>query len=309
MLQFTIKRLLMTVPVLFGISLIVFTIVQLTPGDPALLMLGEGAPAEELELLRRELGYYDSLLVQYFRWLERAAVLDFGYSLRSGREVIHEIVDRLPATGELAGAAILFAILIGVPVGVLSATRPNSFLDNIAMVGALTGLAMPSFWQGIMLILIFSVWLGWLPSSGRLGGIEYLILPVLTLGTAATAGVARMTRTTMLETVNQDYIRTARAKGLAERVVIYRHALRNAMIPVVTIIGLQLGGLLAGAVITETVFAWPGIGRLAIEAIRQLDYPMIQGVIITFAISYALVNLLVDLFYALLDPRLEARYG
>lgn len=309
MLQFTIKRLLMTIPVLFGISLVVFAIVQLTPGDPALLMLGEGAPAEELELLRRELGYYDGLFVQYLRWLERAVVLDFGYSLRSGREVIREIADRLPATGELAGAAMLFAILVGVPIGVLSATRPNSILDNIAMVGALTGLAMPSFWQGIMLILIFSVWLGLLPSSGRLGGIEYLILPVLTLGTAATAGVTRMTRTTMLETVNQDYIRTARAKGVAERVVIYRHALRNAMIPIVTIIGLQLGGLLAGAVITETVFAWPGIGRLAIDAIRQLDYPMIQGVIITFAISYALVNLLVDLFYAFLDPRLEARYG
>jgi peptide/nickel transport system permease protein len=309
MLQFTLKRLLMTIPVLFGISLIVFTIVQLSPGDPALLMLGEGAPAEDLEILRRQLGYYDSLPVQYLRWLERAVIFDFGRSLRSRRLVSQEILDRLPATGELAGAAVLFAILAGVPIGVLSATRPNSFLDNIAMVGALTGLAMPAFWQGIMMILIFSVWLGWLPSSGRLGGAEYIVLPALTLGTSAMAGITRMTRTTMLETVGQDYIRTARAKGLAERVVVYRHALRNALIPVVTVIGLQLGALLAGAVITETVFAWPGIGRLAIDAIRQQDYPMIQGVVVTFAVSYALINLLVDLLYALLDPRLEARYG
>jgi len=309
MLQFTIKRLLMTIPVLFGISLIVFTIIQLFPGDPALLMLGEGAPAEDLEILRRELGYYESLPVQYLRWLERAVVLDFGRSLRSGRLVVSEILDRMPATAELAGAAVLLAVAIGVPIGVLSATRPNSFLDNIAMVGALTGLAMPSFWQGIMMILIFSVWLGWLPSSGRLGGAEHIVLPALTLGTGAMAGITRMTRTTMLEVIGQDYIRTARAKGLAERVVIYRHALRNAMIPVVTVMGLQLGALLEGAVITETVFAWPGIGRLAVDAIRSHDYPMIQSVVVAFAVSYAVINLLVDLLYALLDPRLEVRYG
>lgn len=298
----------MLIPVLFGVSLIVFSIMQLTPGDPALLALGEFAPPEQLERLREQLGLNDPPHIQYIRWVTRAVQLDLGESIRSKRPVVEEIAARLPATGELALYAVTLAALIGIPVGVISATKPNSFLDNIVTVIALAGVSMPVFWQGLMLIIFFSVNLGVLPASGRLGGWEHLVLPVITLGTSAAASITRMTRATMLEAIQQDYVRTARAKGLAERAVVFRHTLRNALIPVVTIIGLELGGLLAGAVVTETLFAWPGIGRLAVDAIRTKDFPLIQGVIMTFAVVYVAVNLVVDLIYAFLDPRLRVRY-
>ncbi|MFO7311713.1 MAG: ABC transporter permease [Bacillota bacterium] len=308
MAQFVLKRLLMLVPVVLGVSVIVFGLLYLTPGDPALLMLGEHAPQEQYLALREKLGLDLPVHIQYLRWLGRALQLDLGDSIRSSRPVTEEIATRLPATAELAVLAVLVATLIGIPAGVISATRPNSWLDNILTVLALAGVSMPVFWQGLMLIIIFSVYLGWLPPSGRLGGWEYFVLPVITLGTSAAASITRMTRATMLEAIHEDFVRTARAKGLNERRVIYRHALRNALLPVVTIIGLEFGNLMAGAVITETIFAWPGIGRLAVDAIRTRDYPVVQGVVMTFAVSYVLINLIVDLLYAYLDPRLRVRY-
>lgn len=309
MIKYITRRVLLIVPVLLGVSVIVFGIMHLTPGDPAILMLGEAAPEAEYEALRERLGLNEPIHVQYGLWLGRMVQLDFGRSIRSGRPVVAEISSRLPATIELAVLATLLAIVIGVPLGVVSANRPNSVVDHSATVAAFGGLAMPVFWQGLMMILIFSVWLGWLPSSGRLGGWSYYILPTLTLGTSAIAAITRMTRSTMLETLNQDYVRTARSKGVFERKIIYRHALRNAMIPVVTVIGLQFGTLLSGAVITETIFSWPGIGRLAVDAIRSKDFPVVQGVVMVFAIMYALVNLFVDVLYAYLDPRLKTRYS
>lgn len=313
MLQYIIRRILRIIPVMFGVSIIVFGIMYLTPGDPALLMLGENAPEEQYAILREELGLNEPFIVQYGLWLGRVFQLDFGRSIRSNRPVLAEISSRYSATVELATVAIALAVLIGVPIGIFSATRPASVADNVATVGALGGLAMPVFWQGLMAILIFSVWLGWLPSSGRLGEgwgrLQYYILPALTLGTSAVAAITRMMRSTMLETIDQDYVRTAKAKGLLRGSVLYRHALRNALLPVVTVVGLQFGNLLAGAVITETIFSWPGIGRLAVDAIRAKDFPVVQGVVMTFALTYALVNLLVDILYAYIDPRIRTRYS
>jgi len=309
MFRYIIRRLLLVIPVLIGISIFVFLIMHLTPGDPARLMLGESAPAEQLEALREELGLNDPLPVQYFNWLKKAVRLDFGRSLRSKKLVTDEILSRLPATAELAFLAVGIAVLVGIPVGILSATRPNSLFDNIAMIGALSGIGMPAFWQGIMFILIFSVWLGWFPSSGRMGGLEYYVLPALTLGTRSMASIARMTRSSMLEVLQQDFIRTANAKGLSRFKVVFVHALRNALIPVVTMIGLQFGSMMAGAVLTETIFAWPGIGRMIVEAINNKDFPLVQGTIMTFAVMYALINLVVDVTYAFLDPRLRVRYN
>src|SRR5690606_33954155 len=286
MAQFVLKRLLMLVPVVLGVSVIVFGLLYLTPGDPALLMLGEHAPQEQYLALREKLGLDLPVHIQYLRWLGRALQLDLGDSIRSSRPVTEEIATRLPATAELAVLAVLVATLIGIPAGVISATRPNSWLDTLLTVLALAGVSMPVFWQGLMLIIIVSVYLGWLPPSGRLGGWEYFVLPVITLGTSAAASITRMTRATMLEAIHEDFVRTARAKGLNERRVIYRHALRNALLPVVTIIGLEFGSLIGGAVSTESIFAWPGIGRLAVDAIRSRDYPVVQGVVMTFALSY-----------------------
>ncbi|MEM6430404.1 MAG: nickel ABC transporter permease [Deinococcota bacterium] len=320
MLQYIIRRILRIIPVMFGVSIIVFGIMYLTPGDPALLMLGENAPEEQYAALREELGLNEPFVVQYGLWLGRVVQLDFGRSIRSNRPVLAEIRSRYPATVELAIVAILLAVLIGVPIGVFSATRPASVADNVATVGALSGLAMPVFWQGLMAILIFSVWLEWLPASGRsptglrLGSWQFghwkeYILPALTLGTSAVAAITRMMRSTMLETIDQDYVRTAKAKGLLRGSVLYHHALRNALLPVVTVVGLQFGNLLAGAVITETIFSWPGIGSFAVGAIRAKDFPVVQGVVMTFALTYALVNLLVDVLYAYIDPRIRTRYS
>jgi peptide/nickel transport system permease protein len=309
MIIYIIRRVLLIVPVMLGVSVIVFGIMHLTPGDPALLMLGERAPAADYAALRQRLGLDEPLHVQYGIWLSRVVQGDLGRSIRSNRPVSAEIRARLPATLELALLATLLAVAIGVPLGVVSANRPNTVVDHTATVAAFGGLAMPVFWQGLMMILLFSVWLGWLPSSGRLGSWTYYVLPTITLGTSAIAAITRMTRSTMLETLSQDYVRTARSKGVHEGSITYRHALRNALIPVVTVIGLQFGGLLSGAVITETIFAWPGIGRLAVDAIRAKDFPVVQGVVLVFAIMYALVNLFVDVLYAYLDPRLKTRYS
>lgn len=309
MFKYILRRSILLIPILLGVSVIVFGIMYATPGDPAILMLGENAPEAELEALRESLGLNEPVYVQYGIWMGNVLRLDFGRSIRSGRPVTDEITARLPATVELAILATLLAVAIGVPLGIVSANRPNSVVDHVSTVAAFGGLAMPVFWQGLMMILIFSLWLGWLPPSGRLGGWAYYVLPTVTLGTSAIAAITRMTRATMLETLSQDYVRTARSKGVPHRSILYRHALRNAMIPIVTVIGLQFGGLLSGAVITETIFSWPGIGRLAVDAIRSKDFPVVQGVVMVFALIYALVNLITDVLYAYLDPRLQTRYS
>ena len=309
MFKYIVRRIILLIPILLGVSVIVFGIMYATPGDPAILMLGENAPQEELDSLRERLGLNEPVYVQYGIWIGNVLQLDFGRSIRSGRPVTDEITARLPATVELAILATLLAVAVGVPLGIISANRPNSMVDHVATVAAFGGLAMPVFWQGLMMILIFSLWLGWLPPSGRLGGWAYYILPTITLGTSAIAAITRMTRATMLETLSQDYVRTARSKGVQHRTILYRHALRNAMIPIVTVIGLQFGGLLSGAVIAETIFSWPGIGRLAVDAIRSKDFPVVQGVVMVFALLYAFVNLITDVLYAYLDPRLQTRYS
>jgi peptide/nickel transport system permease protein/oligopeptide transport system permease protein len=274
------------------------------PGDPARLIAGPEATQAELEAVRREWGLDAPLPVQYLQYLGRVARGDLGESIRSRRPVTAELAARFPNTLRLALASLLIMTVLGVSVGILAATHQNTFLDYTSMTVALVGISMPIFWLGLMLMLLFSLYLGWLPATGK-DGPMHLVLPAITLGTALTAVVARITRASMLEVLRQDYIRTARAKGLSERVVVWAHALRNALIPTVTVVGLNFGGLLSGAVLTETVFAWPGIGRLIVDAIEMRDYPVVQGAVLLVAVTYSLVNLIVDVAYAFIDPRIR----
>jgi len=307
MYRYIIRRLLLLIPVMLGVSFIVFTIMFFTPGDPAKIMLGERAPQAEVAALRTQMGLDDPFIVQFFNFIRNATRGDFGRSLVTRRPVAEELFARFPATLQLAASAVLIAVAIGIPVGILSAIKQYSFFDGAAMTLALVGVSMPNFWQGLMMILLFSVYLRWLPSSG-IGTFRHLIMPAVTLGTSSAALITRMTRSSMLEVVRQDYIRTARAKGLTERVVINRHALKNALIPVVTVIGLQFGYLLGGAVLTETVFAWPGVGRMMVDAIRQKDFPVVQAGVLLLAVAFSVVNLVVDILYAYIDPRIKAQY-
>jgi len=301
---YLVRRLLLTVPVLLGVTFIIFAMVRMIPGDPAQVIAGEQATRETVETVRRSLGLDRPLLLQYVHFLGDLVRGDMGRSTRSLRPVAQELADRFPNTIELTLAGMLVASLIGVVAGVVSATRQNRWPDTLSMVVALAGVSMPVFWLGLMLILLFSVKLGWLPPVGR-GSWAQLILPALTLGAASAAILARMTRSSLLEVLRQDFITTARAKGLAQRAVIYKHALKNAMIPVVTVMGLQFGTLLSGAVLTETVFAWPGLGRLIVESILARDYPVVQGAVLLAALSFVFVNLVVDLLYSVLDPRIR----
>ena len=298
------RRLLLLVPVVWGVVTVVFSFIHLVPGDPILAMVGERAQPADIAKLREQLGLNDPLHLQYFRYLSRLVRGDLGVSLHTGKPVIKTIIQRYPATIKLALASLLLALIISIPLGVVSATHRNSTVDHLSMVSALLGISMPNFWLGPLLIILFSIKLNLLPVSGSEGW-SHLILPAITLGTAMTALLTRMVRSTMLEELGQDYIRTARAKGLPERVVIYKHALKNALIPVVTIVGLQFGTLLTGAIITETIFAWPGLGRLTIQAISQRDYPLVQGCILMISLTYILVNLATDLIYTILDPRIR----
>jgi len=300
-------RLTLAIPVLLGVSIAVFAMLRLLPGDPAQIMLAEsGASAERVAALRQQLGLDDPLPVQYGRFLMGALRGDLGRSILSNRPVTQEIAGQLPSTIELTLAAMAVAIGIGVPLGLLAATHHNGPLDLGAMALALGGVSMPSFWLGVLLILLFSLRLGWLPATGQ-GGIERLILPAFTLGFGAAAIIARLVRSSVLEVLRHEYITTARAKGLNPRVVLLRHALKNALIPVVTIVGLQFGALLAGTVVIETVFSRPGVGRMVVNAILVKDFPVAQGAILIIATTYVLANLIVDLLYAWLDPRV--RYG
>ncbi len=297
----------MLIPVLLGVSLLVFTILSLTPGDPAQLILGESAPREAVLKLREEMGLNDPFLLQYLRFVKNAIVGDFGRSYTTGREVFGEIFSRFPNTFVLAVTGMIISVCIGIPVGIISATKQYSAMDSISMVLALLGVSMPVFWLGLMLILVFSVKLGLLPSGG-FDGLKSIILPAATLGVGSAAIITRMTRSSMLEVIRQDYIRTARAKGVAEKVVINRHALKNALIPIITVVGLQFGGLLGGAVLTESVYSWPGVGRLMVDAIRQKDTPTVLAAVVFLAAVFSVVNLLVDILYAYVDPRIKSQY-
>ncbi|HVQ74215.1 MAG TPA: nickel ABC transporter permease [Candidatus Binatia bacterium] len=305
MKSYLLRRLLQSLFVLFGVSVVVFLILHLT-GDPALLLLPPDATVEDVERFRRQMGFDDPVAVQYVRFLAGALQGDFGESLRHGEPAMALVLDRLPATFELAGAGLLIAMCLAVPAGIISAVRRNTAVDYVSTVIALLGQAMPTFWLGIMLILVFSVHLGWLPSSGR-GDLAHLILPAITLGLFTTARITRLTRSGMLEVLGQDYIRTARAKGVGEPPVVWKHALRNASIPIVTIVGIELGTLLGGSVITETIFAWPGVGRLSVQAIFNRDYPVVQAAVFILAATFVLVNFLVDIMYTYLDPRIRLR--
>jgi len=304
MLQYVIKRLLSTIPVLIGISLLLFFMLRMLPGDPAQVLAGQMATPDEVELIRHQLGLDRPVHVQYAFFLGRLARFDLGRSARTQNPVTEEIWARLPNTMLLAVVAITLACLFGIPAGIISAVRPYTWIDYVVTSTAIFGISMPVFWLGLMLVVVFAVWLQWLPAGGT-GSWRHVILPSFTLAAFVVAFIARMTRSSMIEVLSQDYTTTARSKGLKEQVVVIKHALKNALIPIITVIGLQFGMLLGGAVLTETVFAWPGVGRLIVDSILARDYPMIQGAILVFGLLYILVNLVVDLLYAYVDPRIR----
>ena len=332
MLRYIIKRILQLIPVLIGVSIIVFLIMRVFSPDPAPIVLGQHATAESTNAWREANGLNDPLYLQYFNFIKGFFVGDWGVSYYTKAPVLDEIFSRFPATIELAVCAMIFASIFGILIGVISAVKKNSVFDHIGMILALVGVSMPIFWLGILLIIVFSSTFHLLPSGGRIdplmmpphatglflidtllcgdfeafgNALKHLVLPSLALGLYSMAIITRMTRSSMLETLKQDYIRTARAKGISERKVIVRHALRNAFIPVMTVIGLQLGMLLGGAVLTETVFAWPGIGAYTVNCILKSDFPVVQGVVMLIAIIFVLMNLIVDVVYAFLDPRIK----
>jgi ABC-type dipeptide/oligopeptide/nickel transport system permease component len=303
-LRFLARRLALTVLVLLGVATLVFSLIHLIPGDPAQAMLGEAASQQDVEDLRRRLGLDRPLIEQYAAFLRGAVKGDLGTSFRTGEPVTSQIVERLPATMELAAAAMLVAIAVAIPLGIVAAVKRGTFVDHTAMVLALSGVSIPNFWLGPLLAIVFAVELGWLPVSGR-GTWAHLALPAISLGAALAAILARMMRATLLEELREPYVAAARARGVSRARAVLRHAFRNSLIPVVTIIGLQFGAVLTGAVITETVFAWPGIGRLLIQSIGFRDYPLVQGCILLIAVTYVAVNLLTDLLYGVLDPRIR----
>lgn len=303
MLRYILKRLWHTAYVIVGISIISFFFIHLS-GDPVMLMLPGDASDQEIEELREQLGFNDPLYVQYAKFAIKAVQGDFGESLYYHVPVMELIIERLPASLELAVSAMIFALVLAIPLGILSAVKRGSMVDMGSMFGALLGISMPHFWLGIMMMLFFSIHLGWLPTSGR-GTFAHLIMPAVSLGLSLMAMFARLTRSVMLEVLSLDYIRTARAKGLKEQVVIYKHALKNALIPLVTVAGMQFGFLIGGTVIIETVFAWPGLGRLVIQAIFGRDYPLVQGIVFVFSFIFVGINLLVDILYVYLDPQIS----
>jgi peptide/nickel transport system permease protein len=312
--KYILSRLISMIPVLILVSLVVFFIVHLTPGDPALVMLGEERNPETLAAMRHELGLDLPIPVQYGIWFGNVLRGDLGHSIRNHQPVLEAIIQRLPTTIELTLFALLISLGIAIPTGIISATRRGSGSDLVATTLALLGVSMPSFFLAILLIFAFSLYLRWLPPIGftpiledPVANLKGMILPSITLGTATAAIVARLTRSSLLEVLNQEYVRTARAKGLSERTVIWGHALKNAMIPVLTIVGLQVGALLGGAVITETIFVLPGVGRLAVDSIFSRDFPILQGVVLFISLVYLFANLAVDVLYAFLDPRIH--YG
>ena len=307
-MNFLLSRLFSALVVVIGVSTLVFLLIHIVPGDPVEVMLGESSQPADREALRQAMDLDKPVLVQLFRYYDHLLHFDLGTSLHSKRPIVDVLRERLPATAELAVAGVLIAILISFPLGMMAALRKDTPWDSGAMVFSLLGVSIPNFWMGPVLILVFSLWLGWLPVSGRESAAS-LILPALTLGTAMAAILSRMIRATLLEVFSEDYIRTARAKGLGDYAVLVHHALRNAMLPVITLLGLQLGTLLGGAVITEIVFSWPGIGKLTIDAINSRDYPVVQACVLLISLIYVLVNTLTDIAYATLDPRIRLTGG
>jgi peptide/nickel transport system permease protein len=304
MLNYLGARLFTALIVVFGVVTIVFMLIHIVPGDPVEVMLGESAQVADREALRETLGLNLPLSTQWVNYINGLLHFDLGTSLYTKRPVIDVLTERIPATSLLAGTSILIALIIALPLGVLAAVRKGSLWDRFAMTFSMLGVAIPNFWMGPLLILVFSLWLGWFPVSGN-DQILSLVLPAVTLGTALAAILSRMIRASLLEVFNEDYIRAANARGLLPSTVIWKHALKNAALPVVTILGMQLGALLAGAVITETVFSWPGVGQLTIDAIQKRDYPVIQSCVLLISLSYVFINLLTDLAYAYLDPRVS----
>lgn len=332
MTRYIIRRLLAVIPTLLGATIIVFLFIHLIPGDPASAMLRENAPIEVAERIRQDLGLDKPLYEQYLIYMGKLVRGDLGRSLVTKNPVIDDLANRIPATAELSLFAMLVAITIGIPAGMLSAVRRNSLIDTVSMLFSLTGVSMPIFWLGLMAMWLFAVQLHWVPAGTRIGVdvqleritnfylldalltgnfsafsdlLRHLVMPAFVLATVPMALLARMTRSSMLEALNQDYVRTAHAKGLHERKVVLSHALKNALLPVVTVIGLQVGSLLSGAILTETIFGWPGIGRWVFDSIQLRDYPVIQGVTLVVALVFVLVNLIVDLSYAFIDPRIR----
>jgi peptide/nickel transport system permease protein len=312
--RYLARRLLLLVPVLVGVSIVIFGVLHLSPGDPAEIMLGSQATKEDLARLRESLGLNEPLPVQYAHWIGHVVRGDLGRSIWMKRPVLPEVLGRLGATLLLTGTALLLSTVGGLALGVASAAWPRSLLDRSSAVASLFGASMPSFWLGIVLMVVFALWLGWLPASGMYasyggGGLgdllSHLILPAVTLAAASITIIARLTRSTMLEALGQDFVRTARAKGVAEAGVLLRHGLKNALIPIVTVVGVQAGYLLGGAVLTETVFAWPGVGTLMVQGILARDFPLVQGCVLVVALAFAVINLAVDLLYAWLDPRIH----
>jgi peptide/nickel transport system permease protein len=303
-LRYLVRRILLTIPVLLGVATLVFSLIHLVPGDPAQAMLGDGASPQDVAELRTSLGLDRPLLEQYVSFLRHAIAGDLGQSFRTGQPVTAMIVERMPATAELAIAAMVVALLIAIPLGVVAAVWRGTAVDYGAMTFALAGVSIPNFWLGPLLAIVFAVELGWLPVSGR-GTPAHLILPAVSLGLALAAILARMTRASLLDELRELYVRAARARGVSRMIAVTMHALRNSMVPLLTIVALQFGAVLTGAVITETIFAWPGIGRLLIQSIGFRDYPMVQGCILLIAVTYVTVNLVTDLMYGVLDPRIR----
>jgi ABC-type dipeptide/oligopeptide/nickel transport system permease component len=302
--RYLIRRLLLTIPVLLGVATLVFSLIHFIPGDPAQAMLGEGAAPEDVAQLRERLGLDRPLLVQYGSFLRGLVRGDLGVSLRNDQPVLQQILERMPATAELAFASMAVAVLFALPLGIIAAVWRGTAIDYTAMTLSLVGISVPNFWLGPLLAIVFAVELGWLPVGGR-GTLAHLVLPAVTLGAALSAILARMTRASLLEELREPYVLAARAKGVSRTRAVLHHALRNSLIPIVTILGLQFGVVLTGAVITETIFAWPGIGRLLIQSISFRDYPTVQGCVLLIAVTYVGVNLITDLTYGFLDPRIR----
>ena len=309
MLKYILKRLIMIIFVVIGVSFVVFSIMDLVPGDAAVTALGDEATEEELEYYRDTHGLNDPLVVQYVRYMSGVVRKDLGVSINNNEPVWDLYFAKLPNTIKLAFSSVIFGVFFSIPLGMIAAIKRNTWIDALASAISFIGMAMPNFWIGILLILLFSVKLGWLPSFGADNGIKSLILPAITCGTAMMASITRTTRSAMLDVINQDYLRTARAKGVPERTVMVRHALKNALIPIVTMIGTQIAAMIGGSVITERVFSWPGVGSYIVDSILKNDYQVVTGFVIMTAVMVSLILLAVDLIYALIDPRIKAQFA
>ncbi|MDR1508686.1 MAG: ABC transporter permease [Synergistaceae bacterium] len=307
MIKYIVRRLLLLIPIMLAVSFIVFTLLYITPGDPVKMILGESSTPEAVAAVRAKLGLDQPFFTRYLNYLNNLIRLDMGISYVTGGSVAKEIFNCVPYTLHLAFISILLAVVVGIPIGVVSAVKQYTTFDNVVMVIGLVGISMPVFWLGLLLILFFSVNLKILPSSG-INSWAHMILPAITVGAQSIAVICRMTRSSMLEVIRQDYIRTVRAKGQTEFNIVVSHTLHNAMIPIITVIGLQFGALLGGAIMAETIFSIPGVGRLMVDSIKQRDYPIVQGVVLFVAISFSLVNLLIDIIYAFIDPKIRSKY-